>query len=121
MDVVEGRIYLGEPGIKDACIGIEDGRIVNLAKMLDGEEHHHFGSNIIIPAGVDIHVHFREPGHTRKEDFSSGSLAAVHGGVTTVVDMVASGMSEDDILGDFPDLERQDIREALRYAAAGRE
>ena len=38
--------------------------------------------------------------------------------VTTVVDMVASGMSEDDILGNFPDLERQDIHEALRYAAA---
>jgi uncharacterized protein (DUF433 family) len=38
--------------------------------------------------------------------------------VTTVVDMVASGMGEEDILRDFPDLEREDIREALRYAAA---
>lgn len=38
--------------------------------------------------------------------------------VATVVDMVASGMSEDEILRDFPDLEREDIREALRYAAA---
>jgi uncharacterized protein (DUF433 family) len=38
--------------------------------------------------------------------------------VTTVVDMIAAGMSEDDILRDFPDLEREDIREALRYAAA---
>jgi uncharacterized protein (DUF433 family) len=38
--------------------------------------------------------------------------------VATVVDMVASGMSEDDILTDFPDLEREDIREALRFAAA---
>lgn len=38
--------------------------------------------------------------------------------VATVVDMVASGMSEDEILRDFPDLEREDIRETLRYAAA---
>lgn len=38
--------------------------------------------------------------------------------VATVVDMVASGMTEDEILRDFPDLEREDIREALRYAAA---
>ena len=38
--------------------------------------------------------------------------------VTTVIDMVAAGMSDDEILGDFPDLEREDIREALRYAAA---
>ena len=38
--------------------------------------------------------------------------------VAPVVDMVASGMSETKILNDFPDLEREDIREALRYAAA---
>ena len=37
--------------------------------------------------------------------------------VATVVGMVADGMIEDEILRDFPDLERDDIREALRYAA----
>jgi uncharacterized protein (DUF433 family) len=37
--------------------------------------------------------------------------------VATVVGMVADGMSEDEILEAFPDLERDDIREALRYAA----
>jgi uncharacterized protein (DUF433 family) len=38
--------------------------------------------------------------------------------VVTVVDMVALGMQEDEILADYPDLEADDIREALRYAAA---
>ena len=38
--------------------------------------------------------------------------------VATVVGMIADGMSEDDILRAYPDLERADIREALRYAAA---
>ena len=38
--------------------------------------------------------------------------------VATVVGMVADGMSEDEILQAYPDLEREDIREALRYAAA---
>lgn len=37
--------------------------------------------------------------------------------VATVVDMVADGMTETEILKAYPDLERQDIREALRYAA----
>lgn len=37
--------------------------------------------------------------------------------VATVVAMVAEGMSEDEILEGYPDLEREDIREALRYAA----
>lgn len=38
--------------------------------------------------------------------------------VATVVDMLASDMTEDEILGDFPDLERADIHEALRFAAS---
>lgn len=37
--------------------------------------------------------------------------------VATIVGMVADGMAEDEILRDYPDLEREDVREALRYAA----
>lgn len=37
--------------------------------------------------------------------------------VTTVVSMVADGMSDDEILRAYPDLEAEDIREALHYAA----
>jgi uncharacterized protein (DUF433 family) len=37
--------------------------------------------------------------------------------VATVVGMVAEGMTVDEILADFPDLEADDVREALRYAA----
>jgi dihydroorotase len=36
---------------------------------------------------TDPHVHFRTPGFPDKEDFATGSLAAIHGGVTTVFDM----------------------------------
>jgi len=35
--------------------------------------------------------------------------------VATVVGMVADGMSEEEILKAFPDLEKEDIREALQY------
>jgi uncharacterized protein (DUF433 family) len=38
--------------------------------------------------------------------------------VTTVVGMVAEGMTKSAILADYPDLELEDIDEALRYAAA---
>ncbi len=37
--------------------------------------------------------------------------------VATVVGMVADGISEEEILKAFPDLEKEDIREALQYAA----
>ena len=38
--------------------------------------------------------------------------------VTTVVDMIASGMTNNEILEDYPDLEIEDIFEALKFAAA---
>jgi uncharacterized protein (DUF433 family) len=37
--------------------------------------------------------------------------------VATVVEMVAEGMDDEEILRAYPDLEPEDIREALRYAA----
>ncbi len=42
---------------------------------------------LVLPGLVDVHVHFREPGYTEKEDFATGSLAAAAGGVTTIADM----------------------------------
>ena len=40
-----------------------------------------------IPALTDVHAHLREPGYTHKEDFASGTAAALAGGITTVLDM----------------------------------
>jgi dihydroorotase len=40
-----------------------------------------------LPGLVDAHVHLREPGYTHKEDFFSGTVAALAGGVTVVLDM----------------------------------
>lgn len=39
---------------------------------------------LIVPGLVDLHVHFREPGHEYKEDVESGSRTAAAGGFTTV-------------------------------------
>lgn len=51
------------------------------AKVIDAE------GLIVAPGLVDLHVHFREPGYEHKEDITSGSRAAVKGGVTTVLCM----------------------------------
>jgi len=42
---------------------------------------------IIIPGLIDTHVHLREPGATQKEDFETGSKAAITGGYTVILDM----------------------------------
>lgn len=50
-----------------------------------------------------------------------GGVACIRGlriPVATVVAMIADGMSEAEILAAYPDLEAEDIREALRFAAA---
>ncbi len=51
------------------------------AEVLDG------GGAVLAPGFVDLHVHFREPGQTRKESIETGSRAAVAGGFTSVCAM----------------------------------
>ncbi|RKJ03657.1 dihydroorotase [bacterium D16-54] len=42
---------------------------------------------VVAPGLIDVHVHFRDPGLTYKEDIQTGALAAAKGGFTTVVCM----------------------------------
>ena len=86
MDVVEGKCFVSGR-FEQCCIGIENGKIVKLAKSLEGDKIRRFGNRAILPGAIDAHVHFREPGMTHKEDFGTGSLAALNGGVTCVFDM----------------------------------
>lgn len=86
MMVIEGRAYLrGE--LQSVALGVEDGVIREIRKTLRGDERIDFGDRLLLPGGVDVHVHFREPGMTHKEDFATGTEAAAVGGVTTVLDM----------------------------------
>ena len=50
-----------------------------LCKVIDAE------GLLVAPGLVDVHVHFREPGFTRKEDIATGACAAAKGGFTSVV------------------------------------
>lgn len=45
------------------------------------------GKILKLPGLIDPHVHLREPGATQKEDFETGTKAAIAGGYTTVLDM----------------------------------
>ena len=45
------------------------------------------GGQLLTPGFIDLHVHFREPGQTRKESIETGSRAAIAGGFTTVCAM----------------------------------
>ncbi len=56
-------------------------KIANEVKIVD------VNGAYIMPGFVDLHVHFRDPGQTYKEDIETGAKAAAHGGVTTVCAM----------------------------------
>ena len=84
--VIEGNAYLN--GILNkCCIGIENGKISAIKKILKGERQFDFGDKLILPAGIDVHVHFRDPGLTNKEDFQTGTEAAAFGGISCILDM----------------------------------
>src|ERR1700751_3557091 len=39
---------------------------------------------VVLPGAIDMHAHFEDPGHTEREDFTTGTMAAAAGGITTV-------------------------------------
>jgi len=83
---VEGKAYINGY-FEQCCIGVENGKISSIKKVLKSDVHLNFGHKLILPSGIDIHVHFRDPGMTNKEDFATGSMAAAFGGITCFFDM----------------------------------
>ncbi len=72
-----------------ADILIRDGIILKTAPEIkaDGAEVLDCAGLTVIPGICDMHVHFRDPGQTHKEDIISGAEAAAAGGVTAVACM----------------------------------
>ena len=84
--VVKGKAFVNGR-FEKCCIGITDGKIAAVKKVLSGDKNIDLGDLIILPAGIDSHVHFRDPGYTNKEDFGTGTTAAAFGGISCVIDM----------------------------------
>lgn len=72
-----------------ADLRIENGIIQEIGTLTaaEGEQVLDASSCIVAPGLVDVHVHFRDPGFTYKEDLHTGALSAAAGGFTTVVCM----------------------------------
>ncbi|MBR4101276.1 MAG: dihydroorotase [Oscillospiraceae bacterium] len=68
---------------------IENGRIVKMAKGISESVDRVINGEGLtaMPGLFDMHVHFRDPGQTHKEDILTGSAAALAGGVTGVLCM----------------------------------
>lgn len=90
--VVRGGTLATAGGVSPADVGVEDGRIVQLGGDMRGREEVDASGLYVLPGGVDVHVHFTDSGIStaadrRPDDFYTGSLAALAGGITTVGNM----------------------------------
>ncbi|MFD1512996.1 dihydroorotase [Halomarina rubra] len=78
--------HLADGRVRD--VRVRDGRIVTVGRNLQQNDSSvvEADGNLLLPGVVDVHVHFREPGFSHKETWTTGSRCAAAGGVTTVVD-----------------------------------
>ena len=84
----QGATVCTPDGPGDCDVTVSDGVITGVGprgsgrgKVLD------VSGKWLLPGGIDVHVHSRDPGFPDKEDFGTLTAAAAGGGVTTVIDM----------------------------------
>src|SRR5262244_2500473 len=88
--VISGATVVSDTAAFKASVAISNGSVLAIGdasampaarEVLDATGLH------LLPGAIDVHVHFREPGYTHKEDWQTGTAAAAMGGVTTVFEM----------------------------------
>ncbi|MGQ5709372.1 dihydroorotase [Lactobacillus sp. PSON] len=81
--IKNGLVYQNGRLIKTDIL-IENNKISALGQNLTGEKVIDASGMLVTPGLVDVHVHYRDPGQTYKEDIETGSRSAARGGFTTV-------------------------------------
>src|SRR5436190_19429824 len=77
-------------GTAPAAVAISDGVVTAIhdhGAGPDSPRRLDVGDAVLLPGGVDTHVHVNEPGRTEWEGFGTATRAAAGGGMTTIVDM----------------------------------
>src|SRR2546427_285753 len=85
-----GRVIDPPSGLdRRADLLVMDGHIAAVEASIASGDHQVIDARdlVVAPGLVDMHVHLRDPGQTRKEDIASGTAAAVRGGFTAVACM----------------------------------
>ena len=94
-----------------ADIAIEDGKIAYVGGNPAGQAREDVSAigRFVMPGVIDSHVHFCDPGAPHKESWATGSVEALRGGVTTVLDMPST---------DAPVLDQERVQAKLDKAAS---
>jgi allantoinase len=87
--VKNGKILRGKI-LVDGGVAVDRGKVVAIARDLNlprADIIYDAKGNLILPGFIDLHVHFRDPGYPKREDFQTGTAAAAAGGITCIGDM----------------------------------
>lgn len=97
--IKDGRVIDPKSGMDEPLdIIIRDGIIAGMGKFQKSDDYDTVidaRGKVVAPGLIDVHVHFRDPGFTYKEDLESGARAAAAGGYTTVVCMANTNPAVD--------------------------
>jgi allantoinase len=92
--IVRGAMAALPAGVEPADVALSDGLIaaIGAAGALAGSAVVELDARGLhmLPGGVDVHVHFSEPGRSEWEGFQSGSSALAAGGISSFIDMPLS-------------------------------
>ncbi len=93
---------------------VDEGSIIKIGENLDKKNLEvkiiDAAFNLLIPGGIDVHTHLRQPGFEKKETIRTGSLAAAKGGYTTIMAMpnVIPFPDNIDTISDYLELIKKD-------------
>ena len=97
MVILNGHVVDPETGLNETADLIIENDIIKDVLVHSKGEKYNDNSNAqevvdatgtyVMPGFIDLHVHFRDPGFTHKEDILSGAKSAARGGFSTVVCM----------------------------------
>jgi allantoinase len=74
------RAHVVIEGEQVVALADDDAALAGADEVVDAEGLH------ILPGAVDPHVHYEDIGHVEREDYTSGTMAAAAGGITTIVE-----------------------------------
>ena len=86
--VIRGGTVATAADVFRADVGVKDGRVAALGENLSGDEAIDATGKLVLPGGIDAHVHIDQPkkgGIAMADDFLSGTRSAAAGGTTTVM------------------------------------
>jgi dihydropyrimidinase/allantoinase len=89
LNITNGKVFLKDR-LVEASVSVSEGKVAAIVKsssLPDADRAIGASHKIILPGGIDVHTHVEDLTYAYREDFVTGTQAAVSGGMTTICEM----------------------------------